>query len=548
MVDEELRESLRPSLRPRVDAEEEMPAGPPPAARALGLLRYLEDAAGVDDHRSVIEAAERAEGAKAARVNPGENFIKLREDVRRAAAAAAGGADSDLEDVESGSEDGEMTTSERVKYPWMESRGATERCASTSSPFVRLHIEIVEFVRLMSPTAEEVRQRTEATASVAEVVRSIWADAAVEIFGSFKTGLYLPSSDVDLVIIHSGCRNEADGLRALAIALSRRGLARNIQVIAQARVPIVKFEEPRSGVQFDVTFDRANGPAAAEFVAREVARFPALKPLCLVLKIFLQQRELNEVYTGGIGSYGLLIMIIAHIQTSALYPAGAGREHNLGQLLYNFFDLYGRKLNVSEIGVSCGGGKAGGAHFFSKRARNWFQEKRPNLISLEDPQDAENDVGKNSYNFSQLRIAFEYAHQLLTAALLDPKDGRSVLGAILRPDKLLRRRSQLVLDAAGPGAADGRARGGAAGGEGAAAGGAARTAEEKKRGRREEGDGGGDEPGDGQRGTAAKKARRRSGGSRGPAAKPGKTKKARDAFVSEKRKARLAEKAAKREE
>lgn len=32
------------------------------------------------------------------------------------------------------------------------------------------------------------------------------------------------------------------------------------QVIAKARVPIVKFEEAESGYNFDVSFDLANGP------------------------------------------------------------------------------------------------------------------------------------------------------------------------------------------------------------------------------------------------------------------------------------------------
>ena len=357
--------------------------------------------------------------------------------------------DSDRSDaeIESGSEEGEMTAAAASRFPWMRSRSAATRCMETSSPLLRLHIEIVEFVRLMSPTVDEVDERMRTKEAVGDVVRSIWPSASVEVFGSFRTGLYLPSSDIDVVIMNSGCSNQADGLKALAIALSRRGLARNLQVIAKARVPIVKFTEPKSGIQFDVSFDMANGPAAAEFVAREVKRFPALKPLSLVLKIFLQQRELNEVYSGGIGSYGLLIMIISHIQMSGRYEwAGAGDRRsmkndndNLGQLLYNFFDLYGRKLNTQDVGVSC----RGGGGYFRKRDRDWFNESRPNLISLEDPQDAENDVGKNSYNYSQLRSAFEYAHQLLTIAMLKPHTfGESILGAILRPDKMLRRRSQ----------------------------------------------------------------------------------------------------------
>ena len=69
------------------------------------------------------------------------------------------------------------------------------------------------------------------------------------------------------------------------------------------------LQEHPSGFQFDISFDVANGPASAEIVRANMRRFPALRPLTTVLKAFLQQRALNEVYTGGIGSYALLCMV-----------------------------------------------------------------------------------------------------------------------------------------------------------------------------------------------------------------------------------------------
>ena len=89
--------------------------------------------------------------------------------------------------------------------------------------------------------------------------------------------------------------------------------ARNIQLISKARVPIVKFEETKSGIQFDVSFDVANGPASADIVKRNTRRFPALRPLTTVLKCFIA-KGLNEVYSGGIGSYALLCMIMTFLQ------------------------------------------------------------------------------------------------------------------------------------------------------------------------------------------------------------------------------------------
>jgi non-canonical poly(A) RNA polymerase PAPD5/7 len=112
-----------------------------------------------------------------------------------------------------------------------------------------------------------------------------------------------------------------------------------------------------------------------------------------------------QVYTGGIGSYALIVMLMAHLQ---LHPSRRGYESggaaapldpNLGILLIDFFELYGKMLNVRDVGVSC---KAGGA-FFNKREHDTFNPDRPFLLSVQDPQDERNDIGKNSYNVQKVR-------------------------------------------------------------------------------------------------------------------------------------------------
>ena len=42
--------------------------------------------------------------------------------------------------------------------------------------------------------------------------------------------------------------------------------------------------------------------------------FPCLPPLIFVLKQFLVLRDLNEVFTGGISSYSLVLMAISFLQ------------------------------------------------------------------------------------------------------------------------------------------------------------------------------------------------------------------------------------------
>lgn len=45
-------------------------------------------------------------------------------------------------------------------------------------------------------------------------------------------------------------------------------------------------------------------------------KYPVLPYLVLVLKQFLLQRDLNEVFTGGIGSYSLFLMAVSFLQVS----------------------------------------------------------------------------------------------------------------------------------------------------------------------------------------------------------------------------------------
>ena len=305
---------------------------------------------------------------------------------------------------------------------------------------LRLHAEIVDFCRFLEPTAEEQKTREESVERVRAAVSAIWPEARFEVHGSFATGMYLPNSDIDAVILDSGARSPAVCLKALALSLSRKGMASDIQLIAKARVPIVKFIEKRSGVQFDISFDVANGPASAEIVRANTRRFPALRPLVTVLKAFLQQRALNEVYSGGIGSYALLCMVMAHLQlhdskATALRWAGdfgsrAAEEGCLGALLIDFFELYGRRIDTDEVGVSC----RGGGCFFAKRDKNpsWAEPGRPFLFSIEDPQDPTNDLGRNSYAARSVKAAFEHAFTLLTAPA--GKRDEFLLGRVVRAD------------------------------------------------------------------------------------------------------------------
>lgn len=56
---------------------------------------------------------------------------------------------------------------------------------------------------------------------------------------------------------------------------------------------------------------------------------------------------MNEVWTGGISSYGLILMTINFLQMREQQE-----KLDLGQLLIEFFDLYGHKFNYNKVGGS----------------------------------------------------------------------------------------------------------------------------------------------------------------------------------------------------
>lgn len=49
-------------------------------------------------------------------------------------------------------------------------------------------------------------------------------------------------------------------------------------------------------------------------MAQQSRAFPSMKALVLVLKMYLKSQRLNEVKDGGLSSYSLNNMVIAHLQ------------------------------------------------------------------------------------------------------------------------------------------------------------------------------------------------------------------------------------------
>eukprot|EP00940_MAST-03C_sp_MAST-3C-sp2_P001178 g1178.t1 len=220
--------------------------------------------------------------------------------------------------------------------------------------------------------------------AVRAIVNRLWPSARVEVFGSLGQGLSIPSSDVDLVVcdvyehieqvLRQSTGQATSCVQMLAALLREQEWVRNVQTVVTAKVPIIKaktfFEElGAGGVALDISFDMPahRGLATCAFVRNLRSVYPALVPLTLVLKQFLVAKGLNDPYTGGLSSYGILLMVAAVLdEAEHLHPARRDHRHqhqsdafgriqwpmNLGSLLILFLRVYVNHFDPSKHGIS----------------------------------------------------------------------------------------------------------------------------------------------------------------------------------------------------
>uniref|UniRef100_A0A8C1NMZ8 Terminal nucleotidyltransferase 4A n=1 Tax=Cyprinus carpio TaxID=7962 RepID=A0A8C1NMZ8_CYPCA len=303
-----------------------------------------------------------------------------------------------------------------------------------SEGIVGLHEEIKDFYEYISPRPEEEHMRLEVVARIHRVIKDLWPNAEVQVFGSFSTGLYLPTSDIDLVVFGHW---ETLPLWTLEEALRKRKIAdeNSVKVLDKATVPIIKLTDLHTEVKVDISFNVQNGVKAAKLIKDFKQQFPVLPYLVLVLKQFLLQRELNEVFTGGIGSYSLFLMVVSFLQLHYREDACSSNP-NLGVLLIEFFELYGRHFNYLKTGIRI---KDGGSYLAKDEVQKGMLDGyRPSMLYIEDPLQPGNDVGRSSYGAMQVKEAFDYAYVVLSHAVspiakhYPNNKSESILGRIIR--------------------------------------------------------------------------------------------------------------------
>ncbi|BFZ53415.1 Poly(A) polymerase [Savitreella phatthalungensis] len=319
----------------------------------------------------------------------------------------------------------EPDLADKSPHPWL--RG--KHYANEDEPARILHRELSDFVNYLTPTADEMAMRTYVVDRIRRILKKRWPTASLHSFGSFATGLYLPTSDLDLVVLSkdsSDAYERVGHLRKLAGWLVSAGIAQDVQVISGARVPIIKFVDRSTRLNVDISFNKPGGLIAVEVVRDYMRRMPALKPLVLFIKHFLGMRGLNEVYLGGLGSYSIICLCISFLQQHPKLASGQIHQaDNLGVLLLELLELYGKRFNYDKVGISV----RGKGRYFDKylglpgsNGGSIYAGKQSYLLCIEDPTDTSNDIAKSSFGILKVKSTLAGCYDFLTQRIYDVND------------------------------------------------------------------------------------------------------------------------------
>ena len=204
---------------------------------------------------------------------------------------------------------------------------------------------------------------------IQEEVLRMWASwnvhgVTVTVYGSQRSGVSLPSSDLDLAV---SCYEENLGLRCclamLAANLGQVPWANQVVAVLgeHVRVPVVKlqvapeiFNLPGwAELSVDITIHDHKCPELQpqEISVRTVQQFltemPLLRPLVLLTKQLLRYYNLNDSYRGGLSSFVWFLMVAAYIQL----PETQRADRSLSELLLDLLLHYGPSFDPQSTVV-----------------------------------------------------------------------------------------------------------------------------------------------------------------------------------------------------
>ncbi|XP_058230296.1 poly(A) RNA polymerase GLD2 [Hemibagrus wyckioides] len=305
----------------------------------------------------------------------------------------------------------------------------------------KLSQQILDLFHTCEQKSEDLEKKEFCRARLQTDIQRLFPCARIYLAGSSLNGFGSRTSDADLcLVVQEGPINQkTDAVYILSLVqklLYKLSYIERPQLI-RAKVPILKFKDRGSGVEFDLNVNNTVG-IRNTFLLRTYAYLEKrVRPVILAIKKWAGHHRINDASRGTLSSYTLVLMVLHYLQTLPepvipclqkdypecfspvmdlhLVPDGpkcippflSKNQSSLGDLLLGFLKYYATAFRWDKYVISVREAKA------LPKSNCW--EWRSNFLYVEEPFDSSNTARAvhEKMKFDAIRAVFTESWQVL---------------------------------------------------------------------------------------------------------------------------------------
>ena len=251
------------------------------------------------------------------------------------------------------------------------------------------------------------------------------------VYGSQASGLSLPESDIDLLLIYYDSNDSLEKfISDLSNILLTSKKFSNVISLPKASSPVIKIEYKINSysqygqislIHMDISFHNiypnkntiyyTPSLLIVKYIQKSVEYLPQSKNVIIVIKKYLKNLGLNNYYTGGLNSFSIFLMVFAFYKYE-IKMLGNDLVNNfyIGQFLVQFLDFYS-KFNFDKYIIDINKEIPFIIKSTFSENKNMKQTDNSNAVIL-DPFTL-NNIACNSYRICEIQLKFDSLKQNL---------------------------------------------------------------------------------------------------------------------------------------
>ena len=251
---------------------------------------------------------------------------------------------------------------------------------------------------------------------ISHLINENLPEFTLHIFGSYATNLSMTWSPLDLVLVPNNNNNSQINIPLLFQRLpelfyNQAWICKTefIEINSTLSYSILTKRELGSMiVNISINTPQHNGIQCVELINSYIKEYTILEPIVIALKTILKNANLNDPLSGGLSSYGLILMVVSYIQSLVdKTNEGINEEYILGKTFYELLQHYGIIFDYNNYVILTYPLGRDAPEQFDNMSLGNVQE-----FIIVDPLNNQNNVAKSNHQFMNLKMAFMIAYMV----------------------------------------------------------------------------------------------------------------------------------------